>query len=71
MNEIISGLMQQARQTTEFETANYLGPDWLLQAYTKNFSDLLLKDILQVVKAQAMFNETADEVYENITRVYR
>jgi hypothetical protein len=68
MNDIIYDLIQQAKVACVDEAEI---TEETLDKFGKEFARLLVSDILRVVAAQVLFHETAEDVYQNLHRLYK
>lgn len=69
MNEVIRQLNLRARQTLETQDVEIGSPAYV-DKFAKEFSGLIIKDILTVLAAHALFDDSAHEAYKNITKIY-
>ena len=66
MNERIKELAEKA--TTYIEPTSTSGEGWIFNK--EKFTELIYKDIITVVAAQALLNESALDVFKNLKRIY-
>lgn len=75
MNERLKELYQQAHSIRRYDGDPALDGNpptvyWQGEVSAQRFAELIIKDIITVVAAQALLNESALDVFKNLKRIY-
>lgn len=63
-------ILELAKQTDVWCDQNHYGSEYYDLRWEEKFAQLIYKDIITVVAAQALMGESALDVFKNLKRIY-